>query len=533
MGVAAIPYRLEKRASKWCVVGPNRTHGCHETREKAIRQQRALYRNAPESAEGDVTMTTSMKTATENPPTTWTVVGAGGVGLNTLPASGTSADMAESEEREPWSGILGTEWSPTGDGRILELGQIFHRELPVPFSVQIQKGEGHDGAFNCGRIEMIEWIPLEDFKARDDAGEFDLSEVRDGAMIIWGEGSLDGSEYAEDAKRLLANGSGVSLDGLRFSGKLFDKEDLSEIDQKDMDMGDLFEAIMMGTYLQGVSGKIAGVTVVDVPAFEEAKVLVASAQLRFVSEGPMFVTELTAAAGPVKPPTEWFQDPKLDELTPLTITEEGRVYGHLADWGGCHVGFQGICVPPFRSASEFAFFNCGQLETAEGELVNVGKIMFSMKGAGHAPTDGSIPYQEIQSYYDKSTNVGAFVRAGSDHLGTWLAGALRPGLSDIEIQHIRSHPPSGDWRSVRGSAELIAAFCVPVGGFPIPRRALVASADGEITAIITAPLFVEEGMGYRKRMRKKRMLSQRLRELVGPAVGPREQMRRDAIAHKE
>lgn len=498
-------------------------------------------------------MTTTMpETGATNAPTDttfeWNVVGAGALQNYDVQMTTTGLELAKNEEkREPWEGILGTEWSPTGDGRILELGEISHRDLPVPFRVQLQDDEGHKGAFNVGSIEEIIRIPIEEFRKRDDASEFDLDEVRDGAMIIYGTGTLDGSPHAADAKRLLANGSGVSLDGLRYSGKLYDPEDLSEVDLDTLDPGQIFEAMMGSTFLQGVHGKIAGVTVVDIPAFEEAKVLVASAQLRFFGgkklwyyvgpapkdEGPMSIGGLTAAAGPVKPPAEWFADPKLDELTPLTITEDGRVYGHLADWGGCHVGFQGICVPPFRSASEFAFFNCGQLETAEGDLVNVGKIMFSMKGAGHAPTDGTIPYQEIQSYYDKATNVGALVRAGSDHLGTWLAGALRPGLSDIEVQHIRSHPPSGDWRSVRGSAELIAAFCVPVGGFPIPRRALVASADGEITAIITAPLFVEEGMGYRKRMRKKRMLSQRLRELIGPSVGPREQMRRDAIAHKE
>ena len=62
-------------------------------------------------------------------------------------------------------------------------------------------------------------------------------------------------------------------------------------------------------------------------------------------------------------------------------------------------------------------------------------------------------------------------------LGAWLAGALRPGLNDIEVQHLRTHPPSGDWRPVKGGpSELVAAFSVPIPGFPIARgRALVAS----------------------------------------------------------
>lgn len=52
-GIGAFPYRIEKRDKKWCVVGPNKTHGCHDTRAEAIKQQRALYKNAPEAAESE------------------------------------------------------------------------------------------------------------------------------------------------------------------------------------------------------------------------------------------------------------------------------------------------------------------------------------------------------------------------------------------------------------------------------------------------------------------------------------------------
>ena len=565
-----MPYEIRKRGSKWCVVGPNRVHGCHDSRAKAIRQQRALYRNAPESADGGVTMSDVKTDEVELPGVTaaqaavaMTRLASTGITISTSPGTGTwvapavwngwtsnttlaDAPLAKGDDkREPWSGILGTEWSPTDDGRLLERDKIGHRDLPVPFRVQIQDDEGHKGAFNCGRIESISRIPVEEFAKRPDADDFDLSGIREDAIIIYGEGTLDGSPYASEAKRILANGSGVSLDGLRFSGNLFNAEDLSEVEEGSMDMGELFEALMSGSLLQGIHGDIAGVTVVDVPAFQEAKVLVASAQLRFGAEltgvlsqdpeklwyfvGPTSTMEMTAAAGPVKPPAEWFADPRLTELTPLTITPEGRVYGHLADWDGCHVGFQGVCMPPFRSYSEFAYFNTGSIETSDGEFVPCGKIMFCMEGNGHAPVDENLAYDEIQRYYDDATKVGAFVRAGSDPFGTYLVGALRPGLSDIEIQHLRTHPPSGDWRPIKnGPSELIAAFAVPVGGFPIPRRAMVASADGAISAIITAPLQLSDD--WRKRKRRKAMLSERLQAALGHAPrSTREQMRVEAI----
>jgi hypothetical protein len=240
---------------------------------------------------------------------------------------------------------------------------------------------------------------------------------------------------------------------------------------------------------------------------------------------------LIASAGPVKPPSGWFDDPRLRELTPLTITKDGRVFGHLADWDGCHIGFQGVCVPPFRSSSDYAYFNVGEIETAEGELVPCGKIMFSRTGAGHASDSPSVSYQEAQKHYDDSTKVGAFVRAGTDRYGTWLAGALRSDLTDLEIQHLRTHPPSGDWRSIgpSGPVELIAAFSVPIGGFPI-RRSLVASADDEISMIITAPLTISPDDGARRRRRRKALLSKRLEDVFGPKNRTRAQMRKDALS---
>jgi hypothetical protein len=224
---------------------------------------------------------------------------------------------------------------------------------------------------------------------------------------------------------------------------------------------------------------------------------------------PVAIT--AAAAAPLHPPRAWFDDPKLRKLTPLTITDDGRVLGHLADWSGCHTGFTDVCVPPFRSVSNYAYFNVGELETADGGLVPVGKIMFSMDGAKHAPLNPGMTAADVSKHYDDATKVGAFVRAGADRFGTWLAGTLRPGLTDEEIQHLRSHPPSGDWRPIPGKpgSELVAAFSVAVPGFPIPRSVIASGADGLV--IITGPLSVEPG--EKAILRRTEMLRRRLSEL--------------------
>jgi hypothetical protein len=46
-----MPYNIEKRGEQWCVVSDTKTHGCHDSRADAIKQQRALYKNAPPDEE--------------------------------------------------------------------------------------------------------------------------------------------------------------------------------------------------------------------------------------------------------------------------------------------------------------------------------------------------------------------------------------------------------------------------------------------------------------------------------------------------
>src|SRR3546814_3580177 len=47
-----------------------------------------------------------------------------------------------------------------------------------------------------------------------------------------------------------------------------------------------------------------------------------------------------------QPPVAWFADPHLSLPTPITITDDGRIYGHAAQWGSCHIGQEGVCVQP-------------------------------------------------------------------------------------------------------------------------------------------------------------------------------------------
>lgn len=168
------------------------------------------------------------------------------------------------------------------------------------------------------------------------------------------------------------------------------------------------------------------------------------------------------AAGVLKPPASVFANPGLTGATPLTVTEGGRVFGHLATWKQCHMGVGNRCVMAPRSATGYSFFKQGSVLTAEGDTVRVGKITL---GTGHADKAfGVVPAVE---HYDHTGTCVAVVNAGEDRFGVWVAGALTDGVSDVQAAELRRSPLSGDWRRVNGNLELVAALAVNSPGFPI------------------------------------------------------------------
>lgn len=187
---------------------------------------------------------------------------------------------------------------------------------------------------------------------------------------------------------------------------------------------------------------------------------------------------VVASAIPVKPPIEWFTVPELDGPTPITITPQGEIYGHLATWNQCHIGFPGSCVSPPKNGS-YKYFHTGEIETDKGDLVEIGHLTFN---TGHAAMRDTA--KAAAAHYDHTGTVAADVRVGEDKHGIWVAGALRSHLGDEDVRAFRAAPLSGDWRRIAGRLELVGALAVNVPGFPVPRvRTLVAS--GETETLIT------------------------------------------------
>ena len=187
--------------------------------------------------------------------------------------------------------------------------------------------------------------------------------------------------------------------------------------------------------------------------------------------GGTAMNTITAAAIAARP-AEAFRDPHLDGPTPVTI-EGDRIFGHLATWGVCHIGIQDTCVTAPHSKAAYGYYRTGVVETDEGRIP-VGQITMS---TGHASIKANA--KAAIAHYDNTGSVVADVVAGEDSFGIWVAGVLRPNLTDEQVAQLAASALSGDWRRTASGLELVAALAVNVPGFPIPRTALAASAVAE------------------------------------------------------
>jgi hypothetical protein len=183
----------------------------------------------------------------------------------------------------------------------------------------------------------------------------------------------------------------------------------------------------------------------------------------------------------VAAPVAWFENPLLDAPTPLTVEDDGRVYGHLAAFGSCHTGYPGMCITPPRGGS-YDYFNAGEFVTDDGQRVGVGQITL---GTGHAGLH--LRADAAKAHYDDTGTCAVDVHVGEDEHGIWVAGAARE-IPKERLRDLMAAKISGDWRSIKGRLELIGALAVNVPGFPIPRtQARVAAVSLAAAATMDEP----------------------------------------------
>lgn len=334
--------------------------------------------------------------------------------------------------------VIAREGSTTVDGREFTAGSIDWREPPLSL-MAIRENDptgrgGHKGSFAAGTITEI-W--------REDD--------EDGFGTIYGKGFFSTDEEGDQARKWIAEGviSGVSAD---VGGAIV--EELA-VDDK----GETRRLYHRGTIL--------AVTALPIPAFSDTKISIEHDE------------PITASAGEGwSPVSDWFGNPNLTEPTPITVTADGRIYGHAALWGTCHVGYRDRCVTPPRSKTNYSYFNTGNVLTADGKTVHVGRLT---AGTGHAAIEFGA--QPAVQHYDNTGWQGGYIHVGEDDHGVWFAGSVSPSATAEQIATLRASAVSGDWRAIQGGLELVGILAVNTPGFPVPRARAGIVAGAQVSLI--------------------------------------------------
>jgi hypothetical protein len=385
-----------------------------------------------------------------------------------------------------WVSDLAFEGTATGDGRYMLPKSLKWRDLPLTLMAQTVTDEGHDGAFIAGRIDKINRTNI----------DIDGAPLEAGVTSLRGGGIFDmGGENGAEIARLVGDETlrGVSVDLAVLDWAFRDPDSGEIIEPLEMTEEQMDKAFLGQMQFAVREGELLAATVCPTPAFADAKIaLAASGQhvLRIVTSFEIVDEALIAAAAPVAPPREWFFVEEPNQAVPLTVTDDGRIHGHIAAWGSCYLGKPGECFQPPRSPSSYAYFNLGEIVCKDGSTVACGQITMD---TDHAPLTRGTSWQAAKAHYEQTGLCVADVRAIDGQHGIFVSGALRPNLSDEQVRELRAAKPSGDWRQITpgGPLELIGALEVNRPGYPVPRPqlALAASAahpEGEPVALIAA-----------------------------------------------
>lgn len=406
----------------------------------------------------------------------------------------------------PWSGVLVVEGTPTGDGRQFAAGSLTWPALGETSSLEIPLGwmyeRAHGGmstdkVVNVGRIDTITRSGNELLGT----GVLNLD-------TEWGRRAAEQMGTREDPGFL----AGVSIDaddpddprGLNVEYVFPDScaisegspgDDLpGETESPDPEMA--LECMMPEMEIYH-SGRIRAATLVDIPAYVEARLYLD----RPVPEGtpidadavamPLVASSFTMEI-PDLPPVEWFDEP-IDEpeIGAITVTDEGRFFGYLAPKNVAHRGIRDKRVTvPMGNVDYGVWMNRVTIaDDGRGGFTRIATGPITMD-CGHASASPRVVGAARREHYDNSCSIVATVRVGENSRGVWIAGAVLPDITPDQIRRMMACQLSGDWgphREKPGKRELAGALLVPVPGFPKRSNAFMSMKAGQLDRV-TVPL---------------------------------------------
>lgn len=437
--------------------------GCHATREEAEAQIAALY-----AAEAD--------------------------DVDTVP----DAAALSGRNTVPWSGVLVVEGVPTGDGRQFATGSLTWPEVGETASLEIPLGwmyERAHGGMSTDKVALV--------------GRIDTITRR--GSELYGTGLIDlDSHWGREAARLMGTRdapgflAGVSIDaddpadphGMNveyvFPESCALAEPMPEDDMPGESEDDMLldPACMMPEMEIYHSGRIRAATLVDIPAYVEARLYLDQP----VPEGmpvdaepidmPVTASSFTMTI-PDLPPTEWFDEPRDEpEIGAITITDEGRIFGYLAPKHVAHRGIRDKRVTvPMGNVDYGIWMNRVTIaDDGRGGFTRIATGPITMD-CGHAAASPRVVGAARREHYDNSCSIVATVRVGENSRGVWISGAVLPDVTPDQVRRMMACQLSGDWgphREKPGKRELAGALLVPVPGFPKRSKGFMSMKAGQL-----------------------------------------------------
>lgn len=399
--------------------------------------------------------------------------------------------MANVTERIPVEGVFLVEGEPTGDGRMFTHGSL-NWDGVLPFALIWDRDEGDHSGMTVGAVEGL---------TRRESG------------AVWWNGYLSASDdpvtqaAVKRVAELMDEGAvGVSPMWDNYVSEIRVRRELVEMSNGADLLPEPIEFADDGRVIVARSA-VSDVTTVFTAARPRHLAIVDTAAFTQTSIGRTVIGSIAASAlvGDWAGREAWFANPQFGEpqnddrlrydpdlqgwSCPPTLTDDGRVFGHIAPMGICLRGRPDKCVTP--PDGDLEGFMRSHAPAAGG--LRTGVICV---GGGHSRV--GIGAEAATRYYDDTGRAVADVRVGKDRYGYWFAGMARPGASQDDLYTFAASDVSGHWEySKRGRMTLVGLPAVNIGGYAKGiytyaefQQGLAASAslDGEEDCGCTADL---------------------------------------------
>lgn len=195
---------------------------------------------------------------------------------------------------------------------------------------------------------------------------------------------------------------------------------------------------------------------------------------------------LTSSAAPTLalPPMHYFDRHPDSGATVIDPPDENgvvRTYGYAAEWGVCHIGFDGQCVgvPEDPTGADYPEFHLGRTRTEDGYIAT-GLITYKTV---HRSGKKMLSQSAEQAHYENVASAWAAVRLGEDDRGVWFSGVVLPHVPEEDRVLIEaSGQVSGEWKY--GALRGLQSVNIP--GFPVMRASAEFDEKGEVALLVAS-----------------------------------------------